>query len=122
MSRLTDGLSGPSGRTARARTPDPERQLDLRQESKRFAQRAKCDAGITYEKIATATGRSMQLVYDAMNVNDDRRVLTYADLIAMSRHTMTKQFVAHLLQPIEQAMRPTAAPEGKPPDGIIRKR
>jgi hypothetical protein len=94
----TDGLPRPNGG---GRIPSPARQ-----EGKRYAQRARCEAGVTYEQIAQATGRSMQLVYDAMNVNDDRRHLSYADLIAMSRHTMTKTFVAHLLEPIEQNVKP----------------
>lgn len=78
----------------------------MRREGKQHAQRARCDAGVTYEQIAKATGRSMQCVYDAMNMNDDRKHLSYADLIAMSRHSHTKTFVAHLLEPIEQNVRP----------------
>lgn len=97
MSR-TSGLPRPG--------PNPTRL-----EGKRHAQRARCDAGVTYEQIAKATGRSMQLVYDAMNVNDDRRHLSYADLIAMSRHSHTKTFVAHLLEPIEQNVRPKPEPK-----------
>lgn len=101
--RLTDGLHTP-------RVPSPQRI-----EAKRFAQRSRSESGTTYERIANATGRQLSHVYDQMNVSDDRRHITYADLIAMSRHTATKQFVAHLLQPIEQAMR--GGGEGKPPDG-----
>lgn len=99
--RVTDGLPRPSIGSAPSRVPSPTRQ-----EGKRIAQRARCDAGVTYEQIAAATGRSMQLVYDALNVNDDRRHLSYADLIAMSRHSHTKSFVAHLLEPIQQNVKP----------------
>lgn len=101
MSRLTDGLDAPGARSWR----NPDR-AQHRRECKLIAQRARCDSGLTYERMAQATGRAMTTVYDIMNVNDDRRQLTYADLIAMSRHSMTRTFVAHLLQPIEQAIRP----------------
>ena len=104
---LTDGLGGGSSSSNGARRiPSP-----LRREGKQVAQRARCDSGTTYEQIARATGRSMQLVYDALNVNDDRRQITYADLLAMSRHSHTKAFVAHLLEPVEKSLK------GPPPDG-----
>lgn len=105
MSRLTDGLPGPNGTP---RLPSPQRI-----EAKRHAQRCRSESGTTYERIAAATGRPLTCVYDAFNVRDDRRHLTYADLIALSRHSQTKSFVAHLLQPIEQGI----GGKGTPPDG-----
>lgn len=103
MSRITDGLGSP-------RVPSPHRQ-----EAKRFAQRYRSECGTTYERIATATGRALTHVYDALNISDDRRHLSYADLIAMSRHSGTRQYVAHLLQPIEQGIKGTGNgnPDGK---------
>ena len=105
MSRLTDGLDGPNPRN---RWSDPQR-ADHRREAKVTIQRARCDAGVPYERIAQATGRSVTVVYEIMNVGIDRRQLTYADLIAMSRHSMTRSFVAHLLQPIQQELKGPSA-------------
>ena len=105
MGRVTDGLPSPSHSVGG--------NYPHRQESKQHARRALSDSGTTYEKIATATGRSITIVYDKLNMGNDRRHLTYADLIALSRHTGTKQFVAHLLQPIEQNMRGAPKPDGK---------
>lgn len=113
MSRLTDGLPGPA---REPRMPSPRCM-----EAKLLARRSRSETGTTYERIANATGRALSYVYDQMNERTDRRPLTYADLIALSRNSQTKQFVAHLLQPIEQAMHAHATapgkPEGTPPDG-----
>jgi len=106
MSRLTDGLPGPNGQL---RIPQ---RTETKLEAKRFMQRCRSESGTTYERIANATGRAMTHVYDAFNVNDDRRHLTYADLIALSRHSQTKQFVAHLLAPIEQGIGGKGPPDG----------
>lgn len=106
MSRLTDGLDGPN---ARRSWRNPER-LEHRRECKLMVQRARCESGTTYKLMAASTGRSINTVWDIMNVNDDRRMLTYADLVAMAQHTMTRTFVAHLLKPIEQALR---GPDGR---------
>lgn len=116
MSKLTSALPKPSH--------DGRGGLNLREqhpyrfEAKRYAQRARCDAGVTYEQMAIAMGRSLPIVYGQLNVADERRQLTYADLIAMARHSNTRQFVAHLLAPIEQGIRAAVAlaPEG-PADG-----
>lgn len=107
MPRLTASLPQPSldGRGGL----NNRNQHPHRFEGKRHAQRARCDAGVTYEQIAVATGRSLPIVYGQLNVADERRQLTYADLIAMARHSCTRSFVAHLLAPIEQSIRAAVA-------------
>lgn len=111
MSRLTDSLPGPGNSDVR---------YPQRAEAKSCARRALSESGTTFEKVARATGRSISVAWDLLNVGNDRRHMTYADLIAMSRHTATRLFVAHLLQPIEQNMKgptPTASPAEGKPDG-----
>ena len=104
---LTAGLPGPNGgSTGYVAQP-------LRREGKLLAQRARCDSGTTYEQIAAATARSLQVVWDVMNVNDKRRQLSYSDLLALSRHSQTKTFVAHLLEPIVANTQPKPPTDGK---------